>query len=263
MKTSSENMWQVCGPKIALTNKNGQKKQPHPSPSKMSRPKKRASTLMFSRNAVICQRDGTNCLLFRVILWWIRKWGQDSCQEDAIWNSGWQHATQHPGRSSCPGNSYKVSTPKHHIFKFYIISSYHHRCCCCCCPHRHCCRHHHHCRCHDNRLVWWAASEWRTRGRWCRTSRLSSMWALHHHHDFGLEVFRCAGISRRATNSLINDFSKHSSPLSLIWCDLNGQPIRHFIGPQKVTCLAIYSISWMRFSMMIIILMALVIMRIN
>ena len=37
------------------------------SPSKMSRPKKRASTLMFSRNAVICQRDGTNCLLFRVI----------------------------------------------------------------------------------------------------------------------------------------------------------------------------------------------------
>ena len=36
------------------------------SPSKMSRPKKRASTLMFSRNAVICQRDGTNCLLFRV-----------------------------------------------------------------------------------------------------------------------------------------------------------------------------------------------------
>jgi len=34
--------------------------------SKMSRPKKRASTLMFSRNAVICQRDGTNCLLFRV-----------------------------------------------------------------------------------------------------------------------------------------------------------------------------------------------------
>jgi len=34
--------------------------------SKLSRPKKRASTLMFSRNAVVCQRDGTNCLLFRV-----------------------------------------------------------------------------------------------------------------------------------------------------------------------------------------------------
>jgi len=34
--------------------------------SKLSRPKKRASTLMFSRNAVVCARDGTNCLLFRV-----------------------------------------------------------------------------------------------------------------------------------------------------------------------------------------------------
>jgi len=34
--------------------------------AKLSRPKKRASTLMFSKNAVICQRDGTNCLLFRV-----------------------------------------------------------------------------------------------------------------------------------------------------------------------------------------------------
>jgi len=34
--------------------------------SKLARPKKRASTLMFSRNAVVCQRDGTNCLLFRV-----------------------------------------------------------------------------------------------------------------------------------------------------------------------------------------------------
>ena len=33
--------------------------------SKLARPKKRASTLMFSRNAVVCQRDGTNCLLFR------------------------------------------------------------------------------------------------------------------------------------------------------------------------------------------------------
>lgn len=34
--------------------------------SKLSRPKKRAATLMFSKNAVVCQRDGTNCLLFRV-----------------------------------------------------------------------------------------------------------------------------------------------------------------------------------------------------
>lgn len=34
--------------------------------SKLSRPKKRAATLMFSKNAVICQRDGVNCLLFRV-----------------------------------------------------------------------------------------------------------------------------------------------------------------------------------------------------
>ena len=34
--------------------------------AKLSRPKKRASTLMFSKNAVVCQRDGTNCLLFRV-----------------------------------------------------------------------------------------------------------------------------------------------------------------------------------------------------
>ena len=33
--------------------------------SKMSRPKKRAATLMFSRNAVVCRRDGTNCILFR------------------------------------------------------------------------------------------------------------------------------------------------------------------------------------------------------
>ena len=32
---------------------------------KLARPKNRAHTLMFSRNAVICQRDGTNCLLFR------------------------------------------------------------------------------------------------------------------------------------------------------------------------------------------------------
>ena len=33
--------------------------------SKLSRPKKRAATLMFSKNAVVCQRDGTNCLLVR------------------------------------------------------------------------------------------------------------------------------------------------------------------------------------------------------
>jgi hypothetical protein len=32
---------------------------------KLARPKNRAHTLMFSRNAVVCQRDGTNCLLFR------------------------------------------------------------------------------------------------------------------------------------------------------------------------------------------------------
>ena len=37
----------------------------YPTLSKLARPKKRASTLMFSKNAVICQRDGTNCLLFR------------------------------------------------------------------------------------------------------------------------------------------------------------------------------------------------------
>ncbi len=34
--------------------------------AKLSRPKKRAETLMFSRNAVICKRDGQLCLLFRV-----------------------------------------------------------------------------------------------------------------------------------------------------------------------------------------------------
>jgi len=34
--------------------------------SKLSRPKKRSQTLMFSKNAVVCQRDGSNCLLFRV-----------------------------------------------------------------------------------------------------------------------------------------------------------------------------------------------------
>lgn len=34
--------------------------------AKLQRPKKRAQTLMFSKHAVICQRDGQLCLLFRV-----------------------------------------------------------------------------------------------------------------------------------------------------------------------------------------------------
>ncbi|XP_064477905.1 ATP-sensitive inward rectifier potassium channel 12-like [Ornithodoros turicata] len=34
--------------------------------AKLSRPKKRSQTLLFSRNAVICLRDGRLCLLFRV-----------------------------------------------------------------------------------------------------------------------------------------------------------------------------------------------------
>lgn len=34
--------------------------------AKLSRPKKRAQTLLFSRNAVICHRDGLPCLMFRV-----------------------------------------------------------------------------------------------------------------------------------------------------------------------------------------------------
>lgn len=34
--------------------------------AKLSRPKKRTQTLLFSRNAVICQRDGELCLMFRV-----------------------------------------------------------------------------------------------------------------------------------------------------------------------------------------------------
>ena len=34
--------------------------------AKLSRPKKRAETLMFSKNAVICKRDGKLCLMFRV-----------------------------------------------------------------------------------------------------------------------------------------------------------------------------------------------------
>lgn len=34
--------------------------------AKLSRPKKRTQTLLFSRNAVICLRDGVLCLMFRV-----------------------------------------------------------------------------------------------------------------------------------------------------------------------------------------------------
>ncbi|KAK2576339.1 hypothetical protein KPH14_005698 [Odynerus spinipes] len=34
--------------------------------AKMSRPKQRTQTLLFSKNAVICQRDGELCLMFRV-----------------------------------------------------------------------------------------------------------------------------------------------------------------------------------------------------
>ncbi|XP_023036542.1 G protein-activated inward rectifier potassium channel 3 isoform X2 [Drosophila willistoni] len=34
--------------------------------AKLSRPKKRAQTLLFSRNSVICHRDGMPCLMFRV-----------------------------------------------------------------------------------------------------------------------------------------------------------------------------------------------------
>uniref|UniRef100_T1JKB6 Uncharacterized protein n=1 Tax=Strigamia maritima TaxID=126957 RepID=T1JKB6_STRMM len=34
--------------------------------AKLSRPKKRTQTLLYSRNAVICQRDGKLCLIFRV-----------------------------------------------------------------------------------------------------------------------------------------------------------------------------------------------------
>ena len=36
--------------------------------SKLSRPKKRSQTLMFSKNSVVCQRDGVNCLLFRWVI---------------------------------------------------------------------------------------------------------------------------------------------------------------------------------------------------
>jgi len=34
--------------------------------AKLSRPKKRAETLLFSKNAIVCKRDGQLCLLFRV-----------------------------------------------------------------------------------------------------------------------------------------------------------------------------------------------------
>lgn len=34
--------------------------------TKMARPKQRSQTLMFSRNAVICQRDGQLCFMFRI-----------------------------------------------------------------------------------------------------------------------------------------------------------------------------------------------------
>lgn len=34
--------------------------------AKMARPKQRCQTLMFSRNAVICRRDGQLCFMFRV-----------------------------------------------------------------------------------------------------------------------------------------------------------------------------------------------------
>lgn len=34
--------------------------------AKLARPKKRTETLLFSRNAVICHRDGQPCLMFRV-----------------------------------------------------------------------------------------------------------------------------------------------------------------------------------------------------
>ena len=98
------------------------------SPSKMSRPKKRASTLMFSRNAVICQRDGTNCLLFRVIrLFCLRreglllgdiylivvgqgKWRLNLSlnNEQEKYSPGGEHEAHHPGGGSRPRNPYKV-----------------------------------------------------------------------------------------------------------------------------------------------------------
>lgn len=34
--------------------------------TKMSRPKQRSQTIMFSKNAVICRRDGQLCFMFRI-----------------------------------------------------------------------------------------------------------------------------------------------------------------------------------------------------
>lgn len=34
--------------------------------AKMTRPRQRTQTLLFSKNAVVCQRDGKLCLMFRV-----------------------------------------------------------------------------------------------------------------------------------------------------------------------------------------------------
>lgn len=34
--------------------------------TKLSRPKKRSETILFSKHGVICQRDGELCLMFRV-----------------------------------------------------------------------------------------------------------------------------------------------------------------------------------------------------
>lgn len=34
--------------------------------AKMTRPRQRTQTLLFSRNSVVCQRDGHLCLMFRV-----------------------------------------------------------------------------------------------------------------------------------------------------------------------------------------------------
>ena len=34
--------------------------------AKLAKPKHRANTIMFSRNAVVCLRDGEHCLIFRV-----------------------------------------------------------------------------------------------------------------------------------------------------------------------------------------------------
>ena len=70
--------------------------------SKLARPKKRASTLMFSRNAVVCQRDGTNCLLFRF-------WNSHSMLKLFLtWSQGGQHETHITSGGSCASHPYKV-----------------------------------------------------------------------------------------------------------------------------------------------------------